>query len=94
VLFEFGPDLRPLLNLLRDRFGTTAFTIEDAARFVLIETPFRDDAHLKEPTLKPAEQAGQLDARKADGSKRRAGTYPPGTMLRFRDGATKPDQRS
>ncbi len=94
VLFEFGPDLCPLLDLLRDRFGTETFTIEEASRFVLIETPFRDDAHLKEPTLRPAELAGQLEAWKANGSKRRPGTYPDGTVLRFKDGTTKPDQRS
>ncbi len=89
VMFEFGPDLRPLLGLLRERFGTAPFSIESASRFVLIETPFRDDAHLKELTLKPAEQAGQLEGWKTDGSKRRTGTYPPGTMLRFQDGATR-----
>lgn len=94
VMFEFGPDLRPLLSLVRERFGTEPFTIEAAGYFTLAETPFRDDAHLKEPTLKPAERAGQLEAWKADGSTRRAGTYPPGTVLRFKDGVTRPAQRS
>jgi three-Cys-motif partner protein len=85
ILFEFGPDLMPLLGMLKAKFGTEPFSIEAAAQFVLLDTAFRDDAHLKEPILKPAEDAGRLEAWKSDGSKRRRGTYPEGTMLRFKE---------
>ncbi len=84
VLFSWGPDLRPLLGMLEGRFGDREFTIEEAERFVLVDTPFRDDAHLKGPTLKPAEAGGLLEAWKADGSARKSGTYPAGTVLRFK----------
>lgn len=90
VLFEWGPDLQPLLAMLQDKFGTRPFTIDEASTYVLVETPFRDDGHLKELTLKPAESDGLLEAWKADGSKRKAGTYPAGTVLRFKSGG---DQR-
>ena len=93
-LFTFGPDLEPLLGLLRDRFRGDAFTIEEASRFVLRETRYRDDAHLKRPTLRPAEERGELEAWKADGSRRAAGTYPDGTVLRFNEGTTTPGQRT
>lgn len=91
VLFEWGPDLSPLLGMLQAEFGNRQFTIEEAERFVLVDTPFRDDAHLKSPTLKPAEDAGLLEAWKADGAKRKAGTYPAGTVLQFKNPG---DQRS
>jgi three-Cys-motif partner protein len=92
-LFTFGPDLGPLLWLLRGRFRTDPFTIEEADRFVLRETRFRHDGHLRKQTLRPAEDRGELEAWKSDGSRRFAGTYPDGTVLRFRDGATTPAQR-
>lgn len=94
VLFKFGPDFAELLGMLRDRFETEPFSIEDAARFVLLDTPFRDNGHLKEPTLRPAEGDGLLDAWNMDGSKRRKGYYPPGTMLRFKDTEIVPDERA
>jgi hypothetical protein len=86
VLFEFEADLSPLLGLLRARFGVEPFTIEQAADFVLLDTPFRDDGHLKRPTLAPAERSGVICAEVPGGAKRRAGTYPPRTVLRFSDG--------
>jgi three-Cys-motif partner protein len=83
VLFKDEPDYSALLRLLQERFGDGEFTIEEAERFTLVQTPFRDDGHLKSPTLRPAEKAGLLTARNADLSKRRAGFYPAGTVLRF-----------
>jgi hypothetical protein len=53
-------DTRPLLEELRERFGTELFTVEDAmdltarSRFL--------DRHLKRATLAPAEKAGRADA--------------------------------
>lgn len=83
VLFKDEPDYSVLLRMLRDQFGDREFSIEEAERFTLIQTPFRDDGHLKTPTLKPAERDGLLTARNRDGSKRRGMFYPAGTILRF-----------
>jgi three-Cys-motif partner protein len=83
VLFRDEPDFATLLRMLQEHFVTRDFSIEEAERFTLVQTPFRDDGHLKSPTLQPAERDGKLTAWNADGSKRRAGFYPPGTMLRF-----------
>lgn len=84
VLFEDQPDFAILLRMLQDHFGTREFTIEEAEEFTLLQTPFRDDGHLKTPTLKPAEEAGLLEAWKTDGGRRRGTSYPAGTALRFK----------
>jgi len=59
VLFGPQPDYRQLGYMLQAQFGSNTFSIEEAERFVLVETPFAK-SHLKTPILKPAEAAGQL----------------------------------
>lgn len=81
VLFEERPAFDQLEQMLRERFRAAWFTIEQAERFTLIETPFRDNGHLKRPTLAPAEKRGALDVRRAAGQK--AGSFTPGTLMRF-----------
>jgi three-Cys-motif partner protein len=81
VLFEEKPDFARLLEMLRERFGTDWFTIEEAEWFTLVETAFRDNAHLKTPTLKPAEKRGELEVERPAG--KRAGTFTAGTKMRF-----------
>jgi hypothetical protein len=81
VLFEPTPDLSALKRLLLDRFGRAAFSIAEAEQFVLLETPYLHDAHLKKLTLAPAERAGELDVLT---KRARKCTYPPGTLMRFR----------
>jgi hypothetical protein len=66
---------------LRERFGDGWFTIEQAERFTLLETPFRDNGHLKRPTLTPAEKRGDLEVERQKGQK--AGSFTPGTRMRF-----------
>ena len=83
VLFKDEPDYSVLLAMLREHFGDREFSIEDAERFTLVKTPFRDEGRLKKPTLIPAEKAGQLTAWNKAGKKRRGMVYPAGTMLRF-----------
>jgi hypothetical protein len=83
VMFAAGPDYAALEAALRDRFGTTAFTIEQAELFTTISTPFAAEVHLKRRTLEVAERAGRLDAWHTLKPKRHAGQYPPGTKLRF-----------
>jgi len=82
VLFEEHPDYGELERLLRERFNGNWFTIEDAQRFTLLETPFRDNAHLKTPTLKPAEERGGLEVARPAG--KRAGSFTSGTKMRFK----------
>lgn len=81
VLFEQKPDLSRLLDLLRAQFDQRWFTIEDAERFTLRSTPFRDNAHLKSPTLRPAEKRGELEVGRPDGKP--AGSFTRGTRMRF-----------
>jgi three-Cys-motif partner protein len=81
VLFEEKPDLTRLLELLREQFNKRWFTIEEAQRFTLRSTPFRDNAHLKGPTLKPAETRGELEVERPAGKP--SGSFTPGTRMRF-----------
>lgn len=81
VLFEEKPDFAELERLLRERFGNAWFTIEQAENFTLLETPFRDNGHLKTPTLRPAEKRGVLEVERQPGQ--RAGSFTHGTKMRF-----------
>jgi len=64
----FGPedtiDTAPLLAELRSQFGTGWFTIDQADRCTLVDTPFRK-AHLRTLTLRPAEQEGKLEVQRS-----------------------------
>lgn len=82
VLFQDEADFGELEQMLRQRFGAAWFTIEQAEQFTLLETPFRDNAHLKTPTLKPAEKRGALEVRRPPA--KRAGTFTQGTQMRFK----------
>jgi three-Cys-motif partner protein len=57
-------DTSPLLAELRARFGTDWFTIDQADRCTVVDTPFRK-AHLRRRTLQPAEREGQLEVRRS-----------------------------
>jgi three-Cys-motif partner protein len=81
VLFEPTPDYRQLESMITAEFGLQEFTIDQAERFVLVNTPFAK-SHLKVHTLRPAEAAGRLVVPNASDARRR-GTYPPGTVLQF-----------
>jgi three-Cys-motif partner protein len=63
VLFSTTVDTDPLLAELRSQFGTSQFTIDDADRVTLVDTPFRK-AHLRTPTLAPAEKSGLLEVQR------------------------------
>jgi three-Cys-motif partner protein len=82
ILFESRPDLAPLLQSLRDRFGDRVFTIEEAEDFTLFETPFLHDSHLKKRTLMPCEKAGELEAVDPPAGRRKY-SYKEGLRLRF-----------
>jgi three-Cys-motif partner protein len=79
VIFDQVVDTGPLLTGLKTHFGGREFSIEEATSYTIRDTAYKS-SHLKTMTLKPAEQAGEI----AVSTKRnRAGTYPPGTILRF-----------
>jgi len=82
VLFSQSPDFDELERMLRENFDEAWFSIEEAEVFTLLETPFRDNGHLKTPTLKPAEKRGALEVRRRTGQ--RAGTFSAGTSMRFK----------
>lgn len=81
TLIDEAPDFRFLETLLHKEYGGGQFGIEEALDFVVEHTPFLG-SHVKTRTLKPAEEAGRLEV-VATGPKRRAGTFPGGTRLRF-----------
>jgi three-Cys-motif partner protein len=81
TLFQPEPETMPLRLAMMARFRDETFSIEDAERFTLIETPYLP-THVKMRTLKPLEMAGRLQIVRAKVDRRR-GTYPPGTTMRF-----------
>lgn len=80
VLFEPEVDTTYLRKALQANFGSAKFTIEQAERYALLDTQFLP-THLRRRTLAPAEKEGMIEVIGASG--RRAGTFPPGTKLRF-----------
>ena len=84
MLFSASPDFGLLEAALRDHFGARRFTIGQAETYTTVETPFAAEMHLKTKTLAVAERAGRLEASHPANPKRRACTYPPGTVLRFK----------
>ena len=76
-----------LQRLLVQRFKSAgAVGIDDISTFVRDETPFSEVSHLKAHTLKPMEVATPpaIEVRRPTGARGRAGTYPPGTIIRFK----------
>jgi three-Cys-motif partner protein len=81
VLFELEPDFGQLLAMLRERFGTAPFSIEQAEEHTLLHTPFLPHSHLRRRTLSPAEREGTLTVIRPKRAK--AGSFLPGTVIRF-----------
>jgi len=91
VLFAASPDFEVLLGQLQSHFGKRTFSIEEAEQFVLLETPFMHDSHLKRETLAPAERDGVLEVLTRRAKRM---TYPKGTVMRFRaPDVARPDHR-
>jgi three-Cys-motif partner protein len=80
TLFELEPDYALLRRLVRDRFGSEPFTVAEVCDYVLCETAFRDNGHLKKQVLKAAETDGELHVRQAKPT-RRAGTFGDDRMV-------------
>ena len=85
ILFELEPNLTRLEKLLQDKFrGKGWIPIKDISNFVLFETPYCEEKHLKKKTLKPMEISDppKISVRQ-DNKKRREGTYPEGAVIKF-----------
>lgn len=81
VLFGQTVDTRPLLEHLHRKFDGEWFTIEEAEKATLLETPFRVSGHLKGKTLAPAEKAEKVEVDRSGGQKQ----FAKGVRIRFRD---------
>jgi three-Cys-motif partner protein len=72
-------DTSALLGHLRNKFGTDWFSIEEAQKATLLETPFRVAKHLKEKTLRPAEKSGVIEVDRSGGQRQ----FAAGVRIRF-----------
>lgn len=82
LMFEAEVDTSPLAKQLIEQFGSEEWvTIEQVQGYVASDsTDFHTD-HLKRKTLAPLEKQGVLQV--DEGTRKRKGTYPAGTKLRF-----------
>ena len=74
--------LGPLRAALLTRFAGTQVSVDEVARFTLLNTIYHPGRHLKRLTLKPLEAEGLLTVVDPKPGRRR-GTYPEGTIIRF-----------
>jgi three-Cys-motif partner protein len=86
VLFEPSPDFTRLGSMLTERFhGQGPTDVGEIERFVLIETPFSETMHLRKATLGQMEKSHPklIEVYRPKGKANRAGSYPPGTKIKF-----------
>lgn len=84
TLLEPSPDLMRLREALQSRFrGQGWVNIDDVEDFVLVDTPYCERRQLKRATLTPMEREDLIEVLRPS-DKGRKGTFPPGTMIRFR----------
>ena len=69
----------PLLAHLRQKFGVEWFSIEEAERATLLETPYKHKGHLKRKTLAPAEKAEKIEVDRSGGQQQ----FAAGVRIRF-----------
>jgi hypothetical protein len=85
-LFLVEP-LTPLRNLLQTRFGGRGWVrIDEVEEWVLLETDYSEQSHLRTRTLRDMEIQGPtvLLVQRPTGRRRsRPGEYPPGSILLF-----------
>lgn len=79
-LADFGPFKRQLIR----QFGKAGWvTIEEVKAFVRTDATPYHSGQLKRRTLKPMEEEGMVEVDET--TRRKRGTYPDGTRLRFKD---------
>jgi three-Cys-motif partner protein len=86
ILLQPTPDTLPLRHELQARFrGAGWVTIEEIQRFVLEHSAFSEEKHVKRGTLAPMEAADPplIEVERPVDKKKKKGTYPPGTKVRF-----------
>jgi hypothetical protein len=77
-----SPDFRPLKKQLRAKFGDGKWhDISEIVSFVKSDATDYHSGQLKQKTLKPMEEAGQVEADPA--TRRNKRTYPDGCRLKF-----------
>ena len=82
TLGESVVDFSLLERDLQDQFrGKSWQRIEDMEEFVKSDATEFHSGHLKVKTLKPMEAEGKIEVK--EGTRKRSGTYPKGTLLRF-----------
>ncbi len=79
MLFSEELDVSPLRRALLDRFTGESVAVEVIERFVIEETDYKA-THYKKQVLKVLEEDGLL---LCESDRKRRGTYPKGTKLRF-----------
>ena len=73
-----------LQRMLYEKFrGRGRVDIKNLEDFVLFETPFSEQSHLKKLTLVPMERGNLLSVVRAVTSPNSMGTYPTGTFITF-----------
>ena len=82
VLFEPEPDYNLLKKLIIEKFRGKTVSVEQIEQFVLVETPFRE-THFKTRILKPMEETEPPEIEVIENNRRRKGTYPQGTIIKF-----------
>ena len=73
-------------DLLMKRFSNKGWvSVKEVEDFVLFDTPYSEKIHLKRKTLAPMERESPslINVQGQAGSRRRAGTYPDGTLIEF-----------
>jgi hypothetical protein len=89
VLIQPTANVSPLKRLLQQRFRDRGWIdIGDVEKFVLFDTAYSEQLHLKTVTLKPMELDKIVDVDRPKGSQKRGsqkrpGAYPPLTKIRF-----------
>ncbi len=75
-------DLAPLRMQLKNKYAFRDWVrIEDIVDFAKSDETGFHSGHLKLKTLNPMEKDGEIEVK--NGTRKKKGTYPPGTILRF-----------
>jgi len=83
MLFEPEPDFGPLEDAIRREFSGREVSVVEIERFVIEHTDYKT-THYKKNVLKELEANDLIECLS---DRKRRGTYPPGTVLRFRSAA-------
>ena len=82
ILGSTGVDFSPLERTLQEHFRSKGWiAVRDVEDFVKSDAMDFHSGHLKRSTLKPMEANGKIEVQ--PGTRKKSGTYPKGTVLRF-----------